>query len=492
MFPDTNAKHDPALRLPVLTGTCVVVLGDVMLDRYFLGKTSRISPEAPVPAVLIHKKKHVLGGAGNVAANLAGLGCRVHLLGVKGKDAAGAMVTALLDELGCESGLETVPSRVTTTKTRVVALSQQLIRLDEEDPSPVPEEVEAALLRSFAAILPNAQAVILSDYAKGVLTPGLCRNVIDLCRRFGRPIIVDPKGRDWERYRGATCVSPNTGELEAVAGGQMDGDAALIEAARRVRDRYGFDRLLVTRGAEGMALVGKDGSPVLIPSRAREVFDVSGAGDTVIATLAATLGAGLDWGSAARIANTAAGIVVGKLGTKPIFLEELASALDEESTRTESKILPVATAAQRVQAWREKGEKVVFTNGCFDLLHAGHIRLLQFASAQGSRLVVGLNSDDSVKRLKGPSRPILSQQERTVLLSALASVDMVVVFDEDTPYELIRALRPDVLVKGADYRPEQVVGHDLLAAWGGKVALAPLLEGMSTTGIVERVKNGLP
>lgn len=492
MSRDETASHCPHLPLRPFSGISVAVVGDVMLDRYFWGKTNRISPEAPVPVVRIQEKSHVLGGAGNVAANLAGLGCRVHVVGVKGQDAAGGMVSALLAKLGCIDHLHMLPSRATTTKTRVMAQGQQLIRLDEEEPASIPLEAERALAARIESVLEGAHAVILSDYAKGVLTPNLCRNIVQRCSRMRVPVIVDPKGTSWERYAGATCVSPNTSELAAVSGGSIDDESDFLEAARRVKARHNFDYLLVTRGPKGMALFGETGSEILIPSQAREVFDVSGAGDTVVATLAACLGSGMNWESASRVANTAAGIVVGKLGTQPILFEELVNALHQQALQVESKVSPLVSAASLAKSWREKGETVVFTNGCFDLLHAGHIRLLQFAASKGSRLVVGLNSDSSVKRLKGVTRPILNQQERTVLLSALACVDLVVLFDEDTPYELIRALKPHVLVKGADYRPEEVVGHDLLPQWGGGIALAPLLEGMSTTGIVERVKNGIP
>ena len=336
--------------------------------------------------------------------------------------------------------------------------------------------------------------VILSDYGKGMYASGaLSQEVIGLARRHHRPVLVDPKGTDWQRYQHATCITPNTGELEAVVGQGLESDETmLIDAALKVRARFDLERLLVTRGAQGMCLAGPDQSVALISSQAREVFDVSGAGDTVIATLAAALGTGMPFDTAARVANTAAGIVVGKLGTQPILHTELSTALrysDGPSyfPYSAAKMTAADGALAKVRQWRASGEKVVFTNGCFDLLHPGHISLLYQARALGDRLIVGLNTDASVRRLKGSQRPILAEGDRAAMLGALSCVDAVVLFDQDTPLEIIAALRPDILVKGSDYKPDQVVGKDIVEAYGGCVKLVEVLQGYSTTGLAEKI-----
>jgi D-beta-D-heptose 7-phosphate kinase/D-beta-D-heptose 1-phosphate adenosyltransferase len=472
----------------------VLVVGDIMLDRYFWGRVRRISPEAPVPVVKLLRSNDALGGAGNVAANLAGLNCAVTVVGLCGRDAEGDVLRRLLDEKRIAHHLIEDPSRRTTVKTRIMAQKQQVLRLDEEDVRAPSSDAAGKIRDCVLQELDRCQVVILSDYGKGMYAAGsLSREVIDLARRRARPILVDPKGTDWERYQHATCVTPNMAELETLVGRSLETDeAGLIEAAREVCVRFGLDRLLATRGAQGMCLVGPDEDVTLIPSQAREVFDVSGAGDTVIATLAAALGTGMPIDAAARVANTAAGIVVGKLGTQPILHSELSTALrysDGESyfPYSASKLTAMDGALAKVREWRTSGEKVVFTNGCFDLLHPGHISLLYQARALGGRLIVGLNTDASVRRLKGPQRPILAEGDRAAMLGALSCVDAVVLFDQDTPLELIDALKPDILVKGSDYKPEQVVGKDLVESYGGCVRLVDVLQGYSTTGLAEKI-----
>ena len=473
--------------LSQLKNATVIVVGDLMLDRYFWGEVGRISPEAPVPVLHIADKTAVLGGAGNVAANLAALGCTVHLMGVLGDDAAGREVADKMARAGIRSLLLANGSRPTITKTRLMAQNQQLLRIDEESPGPPsPEHIERGLSR-FDDLLPEAGAVILSDYGKGMLTREICQKFIKPCRDRGVPVLVDPKGRDWSGYAGASCITPNTAELRLLAGRPLKEEGKLYAAATQARKKYGLEWLLLTRGARGIALFGQEPQPLLIPSRAREVFDVSGAGDTVIATLAAGLAAGYDWITSARLANSAAGIVVRKLGTQPVYQDELFRELHYPELETSRKIFSLEDARAQVAAWKLAGQKIVFTNGCFDLLHVGHIKLLHAAAARGEKLVVGLNSDASVTRLKGSGRPILAQGERATILSALECVNMVIIFEEDTPLGLIEALRPHTLVKGADYRQETVVGHELMKEWGGQVVLVDLVEGMSTSGIVERV-----
>jgi D-beta-D-heptose 7-phosphate kinase/D-beta-D-heptose 1-phosphate adenosyltransferase len=424
-----------------------------------------------------------------VAANLAGLGCPVSLIGVCGRDEARRELTSLLEEKRIEHHLLVEPERPTITKTRIMGQDQQLLRIDEEDLRLFDKEQLGQILALFDRHVARCRAVIISDYGKGFhQTPELTQSLIRRCRKLNIPVLIDPKGKDWERYAGATCVTPNTHELEHVAGEPVDGDeSATIAIARKTRLRYRIDWCLVTRGPKGMCLVGADEAPILIATKAREVYDVSGAGDTVIATLGAAIAAGLPMAEAATLANFAAGVVVGKLGTQPVTHQELTAALNRSAAAEaleSSKLTNLEAARLQVSAWRAAGERIVFTNGCFDLLHPGHIHLLHRSRRLGDRLIVGLNSDGSVQRLKGAGRPILAEQDRAAMLSALACVDMVILFEEDTPLTLISAIGPDVLVKGSDYEVHQVVGRDIVESRGGRVALVPLIEGYSTTRIV--------
>lgn len=479
--------------LPDFRSARILVLGDVMLDRYVMGEVRRISPEAPVPVLRIKQSYEVPGGAGNVGNNLAGLGCETVLLGVIGDDAQGVTLRELCARHDIGEMLVIDKTRPTTTKTRIVAKDQQLLRLDDEQPGVLPEVVVSELLDRFEKSVARCRAVVLSDYGKGIFrAPGFCRRAISLAAKHGVPVFVDPKGREWERYRNATCITPNAAELEEVARGPVEGEVQLLAEAGKVRQRFGVEWVLVTRGAKGMCLLGRQNPPLVIPTIAREVYDVSGAGDTVIAVLAACVACGLALPEAARIANTAAGIVVGKLGTQPVTAAELQYGLQWEQSgvngiRYAAKSGTLESARMQAQAWRSNGDRIVFTNGCFDLLHPGHIHLLEEAKALGDRLIVGLNSDASVKRLKGPRRPILSEGDRLALLKALSCVDLVVIFAEDTPMRLIEALRPDILVKGSDYLPEQVVGREVVESYGGRVALVGLMDGYSTTRIAEKL-----
>jgi D-beta-D-heptose 7-phosphate kinase/D-beta-D-heptose 1-phosphate adenosyltransferase len=470
-----------------------LVIGDVMLDRYLWGRTSRISPEAPVPVVRVESRTYRLGGAALVAANLAALGCRVRIIGAKGADGNGERLSHLLAESGIEDHLMALaPPRPTIVKTRVMSQGQQLLRLDEEETEAIGPAERDALAAKSLEFIAEANVVILSDYGKGTLEKTLCATVIEGAGQRRLPVLVDPKGKDWSKYNGATCITPNTAEFELTAGKPFDSDQALLDAGRDIFEVLEIERLLVTRGAKGMALFARNEPPVLIPTLDLDVYDVSGAGDTVIATVAAGIATGMDWPQAAELANIAAGVVVRKLGANPIRAEDLSIALRQGQDGTHRKICDAASASLMVEAWKAGANSVVFTNGCFDLLHAGHIKLLHSAAAEGSRLVVGLNSDNSVRRIKGAHRPILPQQDRAALLAALACVDLVVVFEEDTPMRLIETLRPDVLVKGADYSREAVVGLRQVEGWGGRIVLVPLVENLSTTGIVERLKGGKP
>lgn len=474
--------------------TRVLIVGDIMLDRYIWGQVSRISPEAPVPVVKKQRVTETLGGSGNVANNLAGLGCQVCIIGVCGNDQRSAVLKALLDQKGIQYRLVTDTTRPTTSKTRIMAHKQQVMRLDEEEAQPLSDDALDQIHAQVEEELGGCQAVILSDYGKGVFpSETVVQKMIQSARQRQIPVFVDPKGGHWARYRGATCVTPNTAELEMVTGSSLAFDEPLLIAtAQSMRTDLDLDYLLVTRGAQGMCLAGPDGAPLLIPAQARDVYDVSGAGDTVIATLAAVVANGAPFERAARVANVAAGIVVGKVGTQPILASELSTALHFEDKQNyypyaATKMTALDAALAKVQEWKAGAETLVFTNGCFDLLHPGHVSLLYQASTLGDRLIVGLNSDASVRRLKGPQRPILHQQDRAAMLSALACVDLVVQFDEDTPLILIRAIQPHVLVKGSDYTPDEVVGKAEVEAYGGCVKLVDLVKGYSTTQLARKV-----
>lgn len=480
-------------RLPDFSRCHVIVVGDVMLDVYFMGQVGRISPEAPVPVVHVTKKLSTLGGAGNTALNLAGLGCKITLVGVCGDDEAGRRLKKIMAEKKIGDRLVALCDHPTTTKTRVIGQGQQLVRLDEENFLSDQKQVYETLFNHFEKKIESVNAVILSDYGKGVLNQDLCQKIIAHCKKAGLPVIIDPKGNNWRKYKGATCITPNTAELELAGGVDTAGDEDLqIAAAKELRGKTALKNLLLTRGARGMCLIDSDDRPICIPATAREVFDVSGAGDTVIATLAACVAVGLDFAAAAFVANMAAGIVVGKLGSQAIHLPELDAAFKRYlsgADQSDGKNVTLDAARIQVKAWQAGGQKVVFTNGCFDLLHPGHIHLLNQARQAGDRLVVGLNTDASIKSIKGPSRPIVSEQDRADVLAALGSVDLVILFDEDTPLNLIKSLKPDVLAKGADYTIDQVVGAEVVKAYGGQVRLIPLLKGHSTTSIVNKL-NG--
>ncbi len=469
----------------------VLVVGDLMLDRYILGEVDRISPEAPVP-VLRHAQRYERpGGAANVAMNLAGLGCETFLAGFWGSDGEQAELAALLGPAKVDTAGVVSSSLPTISKTRIVARTQQMLRLDIESREEHPAEEMARLEARVVELTKKVHAVILSDYAKGALTASLCEAVIRAARGADVPVLVDPKTRDLSKYSGATTVCPNLSELSLATGVAAHRTDALLAAAHEQMIEHDFRFLTVTMSEKGIRILGRSPEEDFYsPARAREVFDVSGAGDTVIATLAASLAGGLHIHTAVELANLAAGIVVGKIGTVPIEKHELISALTPSSGITSAeKILDFDRVQRRVAEWRASGETVVFTNGCFDLLHVGHITLLEDCRRFGSKLVLGLNTDASVSRLKGPSRPIVGENERARVMSALAAVDAVVLFDQETPLELIRALKPNVLVKGGDYTIETVVGHEDVLTNGGRVEIVPTVEGFSTTNIVKKLTS---
>jgi len=484
----------PSIDTSAFSKSHILIIGDVMLDRYLWGDVKRISPEAPVPVFHIRRRSEVPGGAGNVVSNLMGLGCQVSLIGVRGRDRAGERLIELMSNNFFHDltiALEDLP---TVTKTRLVSGGQQLLRLDDEEIKPLEPAQCRQVLAHIEEGLDRLHAIVLSDYGKGVLqSTGLAQEIISLAAKSSIPVFVDPKGADWGRYKGATCITPNTLELEKVYKDSINDVGQLTTAMQAVLDAYRLQWLLVTRGPQGMCLLGRDQAPLHIASKAREVYDVSGAGDTVISMLTLAVAAGYSFPEAAAMANLAAGIVVGKLGTQPVTLFELNAAAriasQAHQSYNNSKIATVAAATLQLQAWRANGERIVFTNGCFDLLHPGHIHLLNQCKQLGDRLIIGLNADVSVRRLKGESRPILNEQDRASILGALNCVDLVVLFETDTPESLIRELKPDILVKGSDYRLEEVVGRDVVLSYGGIVKTVQLLEGYSTTNISKMIMN---
>jgi D-beta-D-heptose 7-phosphate kinase/D-beta-D-heptose 1-phosphate adenosyltransferase len=470
--------------IPDYSSAKVLVLGDVMLDRYWSGSTSRVSPEAPVPVVLHGKERDCLGGAGNVAANIAALGGQVGLMGAVGADRAADELEAFLAEQGVKAHLQRVQGYPTTVKLRVLSRNQQLVRIDFEDTAmPVPHE---AMLESFKQVLPKYNLVVLSDYAKGVL--GDPQPYIEAARAAGMAILVDPKGSDFEKYRGATLLTPNRGEFEAVVG-PAGGDESIVAKAEQLVADCGLDMLLVTRSEEGMSLVQPTEKPLHIPTHAQDVFDVTGAGDTVIGTLAAGMSANVPVKDAVRFANLAASVAVAKIGAVQVTPAQLRRAA-HKTWGSPNGVVSKEELVEKIEDARAHGERVVFTNGCFDLLHPGHVAYLEQAKSLGDRLIVAVNTSDSVSRLKGPTRPINDTTQRMAVLAGLASVDWVVPFGEDTPAEIIAELLPDVLVKGGDYKPDEIVGADTVIANGGQVEVLQFLAGYSTTTMVERILSG--
>ncbi|MCL6690751.1 D-beta-D-heptose 7-phosphate kinase / D-beta-D-heptose 1-phosphate adenosyltransferase [Pseudomonas citronellolis] len=470
------------LTMPRFDQAPVLVVGDVMLDRYWHGATSRISPEAPVPVVRVEQHEDRPGGAANVALNLAALGAPAFLVGVTGEDEAAASLADSLGAVGVTTRFQRIAGQPTIVKLRVMSRHQQLLRVDFEEPFRTDAE---ALARETEALLDQVRVLVLSDYGKGALKNH--QALIQAARKRNIPVLADPKGKDFSIYRGASLITPNLSEFEAIVGRCQDENELVAKGLKLLGD-LDLGALLVTRGEHGMTLL-RPGHPALhLPARAREVFDVTGAGDTVISTLAGALAAGEDLPQAVALANLAAGIVVGKLGTAAISAPELRRAVQREQG-SERGVLGLEQLLLAIEDARAHGEKIVFTNGCFDILHAGHVSYLEQARAQGDRLIVAVNDDASVCRLKGPGRPINSVDRRMAVLAGLGAVDWVVSFSEDTPERLLAQVRPDVLVKGGDYSVDQVVGADIVAGYGGEVRVLGLVPNSSTTAIVEKIRQ---
>lgn len=467
----------------------ILCVGDVMIDQFIRGTTSRISPEAPVPVLRIKEEDAVLGGAGNVVRNLEALGCSITFLSVIGNDKNGLQVQQLLKKISkVEPHLIVDEDRITTTKTRFIAANQQVLRTDWEQTTPLNVETEKKLLDLFQAHIPSHDLIILSDYAKGLFSPSLLQSLIHEAHVHKKRILIDPKGKDFTRYKGATLLTPNRQELTQVTFSAIQTQEDLVIISQKMIKDLNLEAMIITRGSEGMTLVEASGTIEHLPTQALEVFDVSGAGDTVIATLAVSLAAGTSMSKAMHLANTAGGIVVAKVGTAVVHPDELLTTLHaQEVLAHEKKIVSCEIALNQIQKWKRRGNRIVFTNGCFDLLHPGHISLLRQAKKAGDRLILGLNTDSSVQRLKGPTRPIQEESARAFVLSSLESVDLVVLFEEDTPLNLIQILKPDILVKGADYKIENVVGASFVQSYGGEVLLINLVEGESTSRLVTKM-----
>ena len=486
---DFDALSHAILRQTVL---CV---GDLMLDDFVYGEVSRISPEAPAPVIAARRSETNIGGAGNVARNIASLGAKCIFVGLIGKDAAGAeLEVALAREPLIESVLVADHSRPTTRKVRFVSehFRTHMLRADWELTHPAAANVEQQLIDAILPLIPRADIVLLSDYAKGVLTARVIRNVIDAARKLGKAVIVDPKSANFAIYRGATLLTPNRKEFAEATRSRADSSESIAAVAPDVMQLADCEAILVTQSEHGMTLVLRNGETVHVPAFPVKVRDVSGAGDTVAAVLAVARAAGAGWEDAIRLASAAAAVAVGKKGTASVTPAELRrQILPHAFLAAEEKIVALGDELEaRLEDWRKQDLRVGFTNGCFDILHPGHVKVLTAARAACDRLIVGLNSDASVKRLKGEGRPVQSERARAEVLAALEAVDLVVIFEDDTPLKLIAQIKPSVLVKGGDYTREQVVGHDIVEAHGGEVMLVEVLAGFSTTLLVDRARGG--
>ncbi|MBU0980349.1 MAG: D-glycero-beta-D-manno-heptose-7-phosphate kinase [Nanoarchaeota archaeon] len=466
-------------------GKKILAIGDIMLDTYLEGEVSRISPEAPVPVLKVSRERYVLGGVANTAVNCARMKAKVWLMGVVGDDTAGKALKDILKKKGINARNVVIDkNRTTIKKIRVVTKQQQMMRIDHEQTGNISRTVEAELASRAKELILEMDGVIISDYTKGTLTPKLIQQVIRTCSQNKIPLVIDPKPDNIKAYKGATLITPNLLEAEKMCGFPLKGEREIEQAGKKLIELTGSN-ILLTQGEKGMTLFERQGGQTAIPTQAKEVYDVSGAGDTVAAVMCLGMAARAELREAAIIANHAAGIVVGKLGTSSTKMEELLNVLEEEST----KVKTLEEMKEIVGDLKNKGKRIVWTNGCFDILHVGHTRYLNDSRKCGDILILGLNTDASVKRLKGKGRPILPEKERAEVLSSLSSVDYIVFFGEDTPEKALKALVPDVITKGGDYTVKEVVGHKLMQRTGGEVKIVPLIEGYSTTDLIKRIRK---
>lgn len=466
----------------------VLVVGDLMIDEYLWGEVDRISPEAPVQVVSVNNENFTLGGSGNVVNNLAALGAKVSAVGIIGTGGNGKLLLNKFNELGVDAeGIIQDPERLTTRKTRIIAANQHVLRIDRETTKEISGRSLEAITRSIEDKVPGADVVLISDYGKGLVTPALLSMIAAVAKEHGKITIADPKGLDFSKYSGLSLLTPNKKEAALASGIEIADELSLFKAGKRILETVKIGRLLITCGKDGMVFFERNSKPYKIRAEARQVYDVSGAGDTVLSILGLAIASGFSFKNGAALANTAAGIVVGKVGTATVSKEELASALMPESDNASFKHKRLSELAALTQELKKKGKRLVLTNGCFDLLHAGHIMLFSASKQLGDVLVVAIDDDDSVRDLKGPGRPLLSARERVRILSALDSVDYVVVFSSQELKKLIEIIRPDVLTKGSNYTSEEVFGHDIVERFGGRVVLIPVTEKISSTRIINNM-----
>lgn len=482
--------NDNAVDISAFSRCRVLVVGDLMIDEYLWGEVGRISPEAPVPVVTVRNESYTLGGAGNVVNNLVALGADVSTVGVIGTGRTGGQLLTTLREKGLDTaGIFQEPQRPTTRKARIIAGSQQVLRIDWETRQEISPATLSAMMDCLEARIPEADVVLISDYGKGLLSRPVLKNLLAIAHRHDKTTIADPKGFDFSKYAGATLLTPNRKEAAQASGIEIIDGATLADAAGSLLEKIGIENLLITCGQDGMVLFRPDREPHRIRSRARQVFDVSGAGDTVLAVLGLAVATGASLEQAAAVANTAAGVVVSKVGTATVSEAELVRAMGRNADGPAGKQKTVSELSQIAGSLREKGKRIVLTNGCFDLLHAGHVDLLAASRNLGDILVVAVDDDDSVRRVKGPGRPVIAARERVRILDAMDAVDYVVVFASEELEALIEAIRPDILTKGGNYAPEEVKGGEKVESLGGKVVLVPVSGNASSTRIIRDIRN---
>ena len=468
----------------------ILVIGDLMVDEYLWGNVDRISPEAPVQVVDIDREEYTLGGAGNVVKNLVSLKANVYVASVIGDKENGNLILSELNKLGVFlSGIFKDSNRISSKKTRIIssANNQQILRVDRETKSPIGKNDENKIINFVKANIDKFDVIIISDYLKGVLTRRVLKNIIRIARKHNKPITVDPKGEDYRKYWRSTIIAPNKKEAEVASKIAIKNENDLRKAGKKLLDEIETEAVLITRGKEGMTLFESAGKIINISARAKEVYDITGAGDTVVSLLGLGIASGLTYKESTEIANIAAGIVVGKVGTATVTPQEIFEYCNQQSTHFSNKLKEIEELKPIVEQEKAKGKIIVFTNGCFDLLHVGHIKYLQEAKLLGDVLILALNSDSSVKRLKGDKRPLMSEEDRAHILSALDCIDYITIFDEDTPLKLIKELKPDVLVKGKDYKKSEVVGWKVVENYGGRVELINLVEDVSTSSIIDKI-----
>ncbi len=469
----------------------VLVVGDLMIDEYLWGEVDRISPEAPVQVVSVIKENFTLGGAGNVVNNLAAMGAKIFAAGVIGTGRDGQTLNEKFNELGVNTrGVIREPERPTTRKTRVIAANQHVLRIDRETKTRISDRTFSRLAGFFEEIIPEIDVVLVSDYNKGLITESLLSKLIRTAGKHGKYVIADPKGLDFTKYSGVTLLTPNKKEAGFASGVEIEDEAGLLKAGQKILDAVGLEKLLVTCGRDGMVLMEKGGQPCFIQAESRQVFDVSGAGDTVLAVMGLAVASGASFEDGAALANTAAGIVVGKVGTATVSKKELAGAMMQQTGDLSEKLKDLSECREVIRDLKNRNKKIVLTNGCFDFLHAGHVQLFSASKQLGDILIVAIDDDKSVKRLKGPGRPVIGARERVRILSALDLIDYIVVFSTEDLDSLLETLQPHVLTKGSNYTSEQVNGHEIVERLGGKVVLVPVEENISSTDIIKNIKNG--